>query len=475
MSSSLALSRGSLLNVFSSRRVYQPLWQVIHVYQPDRPLQLVVSDGENAVNCVTLKPTCHVTFNKTEWKIKNSKKTQEEVLLLYNHPVFKIIDFEIAKNETTSIILLTKIKLMGWCKEGRPDILGRETIPLVIPKWDGYTLALKKSDCIDDWERPRFQFTDDGEDGLESICLYNDNQPRNDRKSRGNDCATIKPYSQLDLESGDLAFLGPNYLDVLKICCKCKLLGYQTHSRTAKFIPPTKNFVKELGSLEFLENKEKLNFCVCDDENEKFREEFQSKCIVVNQETSNTGNSSKVQCILIGKNSAEDEKKKKKFNSQTRHYESKGSELDPDFVLPVHTPRSVKYSRETTVCEHCGVEDVNMASCRQCQKVFYCSNPCKRADVKEHATVCRAFITVRRYGEERVAWGAKLREPEDGCATCGFWRDSLKDCKICKEVAFCCSSCLEKGEEKHKPVCHAHKLIQDYTLKLSTIRASEMD
>ena len=31
-------------------------------------------------------------------------------------------------------------------------------------------------------------------------------------------------------------------------------------------------------------------------------------------------------------------------------------------------------------------------------------------------------------------WAAKLREPEDGCATCGFWRDSLRDCKQCNEV-----------------------------------------
>ena len=68
------------------------------------------SDGENTANCVTLKPSCHVTYNKTEWKMKTGKKSPDEVLLFYKYPVFKIIDFEVARNESTSILLLTKIK-----------------------------------------------------------------------------------------------------------------------------------------------------------------------------------------------------------------------------------------------------------------------------------------------------------------------------------------------------------------------------
>merc|ERR1719319_288578 len=99
-----------------------------------------------------------------------------------------------------------------------------------------------------------------------------------------------------------------------------------------------------------------------------------------------------------------------------------------DYILPVHEPRSVQYSRKATVCERCGEEDINMASCRQCQKVYYCSNGCKRADVKDHASVCRAHITVRRYKEEREKFSAAIFEPEDGCGTCGFYRDSLKPC-----------------------------------------------
>ena len=37
-----------------------------------------------------------------------------------------------------------------------------------------------------------------------------------------------------------LHFLGPNFLDVLTVCGKCKLLNYQTLSRTASFTPPTR-------------------------------------------------------------------------------------------------------------------------------------------------------------------------------------------------------------------------------------------
>merc|ERR1712179_701764 len=57
---------------------------------------------------------------------------------------------------------------------------------------------------------------------------------------------------------------------------------------------------------------------------------------------------------------------------------------------------------------YCGVEETQMSACRQCGKVWYCSPACKRADVKPHATVCRAYITVRRYTEERLEFAKKL-------------------------------------------------------------------
>jgi len=466
---SITLSKGSLLSVLTSRRVYQPLWQIIYVFQPDRPLQLLVSDGENVANCVSLKPSCHLTYNKTEWKIKQSKKAQDEAILSYKYPIFKIIEFEVARNDTTSVILLTKIKLMGWSKDGvKPEILTRAKIPLIVPKGSSYAVKLKSSENVEEWERPRFHFNEDTEDGLESLAVYNDKYP-------GEKVAPIKPYSDEDILTGDLSILGPKYLDVVKICGKCRLLTYQTESRIASFTPPTKNFAKELSSLEILKD-DKLHFCACDDESQKFREEFQSKCIVVNQETSPAGKSNKVQCIMIGRDpNIEDttagRKPRKNIDCDTDF--KKG--FENSYILPQHVPRNILYSPGLSVCEKCGEEGYNLASCRQCHKVYYCSPACKRADVKDHTAVCRAYITVRRYKEERANWSAKLREPEDGCGTCGFWRDSLTPCNICQQVFFCCERCEERGKEKHKTVCIAYSFIKIYTDNLATARRCELD
>ena len=81
---------------------------------------IITSDGEYTTNSVTLKPSCQLTYDKTEWKKQNSKRSQEDVLLFYKHPVLKIIDFEIATSQSTSIILLTKIKELTqyyWIKD----------------------------------------------------------------------------------------------------------------------------------------------------------------------------------------------------------------------------------------------------------------------------------------------------------------------------------------------------------------------
>ena len=52
-----------------------------------------------------------------------------------------------------------------------------------------------------------------------------------------------------------------------------------------------------------------------------------------------------------------------------------------------------------------------------------------------HTAVCRAYITVRRFIEEKVAFARKLQEPEDGCVTCGFWRETLETCTKCHKVS----------------------------------------
>ena len=49
-----------------------------------------------------------------------------------------------------------------------------------------------------------------------------------------------KPGINDNILSEFYSFLGPLYLDVLKICGSCRLLTYQTQSRIASFTPPTK-------------------------------------------------------------------------------------------------------------------------------------------------------------------------------------------------------------------------------------------
>merc|ERR1711928_300896 len=86
---------------------------------------------------------------------------------------------------------------------------------------------------------------------------------------------------------------------------------------------------------------------------------------------------------------------------------------------------------------------------RQCNKVWYCSPACKRADVRQHSAVCRAHITIRRYTEERNEFAKKLREPVDGCG----------------QVSYCCYRCKDKAAEKHRPVCEAFGTIERYKIQ----------
>merc|ERR1719392_24162 len=71
-----------------------------------------------------------------------------------------------------------------------------------------------------------------------------------------------------------------------------------------------------------------------------------------------------------------------------------------DGMSKVLVPISHKVARVSSklrLCERCGVQERDMAACKHCAKVWYCSAACKKADVKAHTAVCRAYITVRRF------------------------------------------------------------------------------
>ena len=61
-----------------------------------------------------------------------------------------------------------------------------------------------------------------------------------------------------------------------------------------------------------------------------------------------------------------------------------------------------------------------------------------------------------RFQEEKVEFARKINEPDDGCGTCGFWRESLQPCNKCGKVirdliapGFFCPS-LTKSRRKYQ-------------------------
>ena len=89
-----------------------------------------------------------------------------------------------------------------------------------------------------------------------------------------------------------------------------------------------------------------------------------------------------------------------------------------------------------------------------------------------------------------MEFAKKINEPDDGCGTCGFWRDSLEACNkcnkvrhlvktfyyfFCPQVSYCSYRCKDKASEKHKPVCEAFTVIQNYRKNFIRARTQEVD
>jgi len=281
-----------------------------------------------------------------------------------------------------------------------------------------------------------------------------------------------------DLLEGEMAALGPRGLNIVTLCGKCEQITHATDTKISQFKPPAKILLAALAEI-LPNNKSTYEFCACDDENEQFRKEFQNKCMVVNQDTS-SGADRKVQCILVSKEKElkdeeeEDDITQLKLTNGDSGKGSSDSEESIKCLVPM-TKKVVRVSHKLRLCENCGVEERDMAACKHCAKVFYCSASCKKANVKNHTNVCRAYITVRRFNEEKMEFAKKINEPDDGCGTCGFWRDSLEACNKCNKVSYCSYRCKDKASEKHKPVCEAFTVIQNYRKNFIRARTQEVD
>jgi len=397
----------------------------------------------------------------------------------YRFPSLKVVEYVVKQGDKTTVLFLSKVKLMGWERsEKMPEILKNSDVEVVLGNSE---VVLRSREGLENFDGPNIEICDPD-------CENNMNCEKNISERAGHGLmANNKPieveashkFTQDDLLYGELAPFGPNGLDILTLCAKCSFLTYTIESKTTSFKPPTKSLVDNL--CEILPKKQKFEFCSCDDENEQFRKEFQNKCMVVNQDTG-PGADKKVQCILVSKDQkCSDHQAVEDFNNLVGGKTAKHKPYltDPDSpkieeIIPL-TGRVARVSGKLRLCEYCGVEETQMSACRQCGKVWYCSPACKRADVKPHATVCRAYITVRRYTEERAEFAKKLHEPEDGCGTCGFWRDTLEECGRCSQVSYCCYRCKDKSSEKHRPVCEAFTVIGNYRKKYLFARSQEVD
>lgn len=493
--SGIALSHGSILEVFKGKRAYQPVWQVIYTYLPSGQSQqhaaygsgsqLLLSDGQYLTYNVALHPHCTVTYNKNAWKGQNSGRSPEDILSSYRFPTIKVMDLIRREGDQCTVLFLSKVKLMGWEADHKmPPILRQSDVEVVLGTSEVVLRSREGLENFEDYQGPTIEMCeeDDGGSAGERAIDFGGvggqllpSQPEHP--------AVMHKFNDTDLESGVLAPLGPRGLDILRLCAKCRLLTYHSESRVSSFKPPTSSLVGEMKKI--LPIKKDFEFCSCDDENEQFRKEFQNKCMVVNQDVG-PGSDKKVQCILVSKD-------------QTRcpeHFHSGGPGVREGVRVArsEHPVKSVdggikeltlssqpsvrampRVSARLRQCERCGVEDTMMTACRQCSKVWYCSPACKRADVHQHSVVCRAHITVRRHGEERAEFAGRLREPEDGCGNCGFWRDSLEPCARCASVAYCCYRCKDKAAERHRPVCEAFSTIQTYKLKKDLALRQEVD
>ena len=105
--------------------------------------------------------------------------------------------------------------------------------------------------------------------------------------------------------------------------------------------------------------------CNCDEENDQFRQEFQNKCMVVNQDNS-AGSDRKVQCILVSKD--QQLAQESQMNNKMKSVDDDDDEDSIKCIVPI-SKRVSKVSHKLRLCEKCGVEERDMSACKHCAKV----------------------------------------------------------------------------------------------------------
>jgi len=485
----MSLTGGSLLQVMQGKRVYQPIWQILSVninQSQSGPVStnLLVSDGVHVSHSVYLHPNPHITFNNKMWKSQKNGRNPEDVLGSCRFPIVKVMECSLQMGETSRVVILSKLKMMGWENVDRiPAILKSSDVEVITRDCQVVVKSKEGLMNFDTFDCVEFSDPSESEEDLRLEMGLGDNKNLLDMASMGSMMRqkTKVRITEADLTHGDLAALGPAGLNILAVCEKCRNATFSVSNSFSQFKPSSKSLLENLADIlpDLDPSRRNIEFCCCDDENEQFRKEFQNKCMVVNQD-SGPGSDKKVQCILVSKDQQSREEKKMNLKQIESKLETK-LEVEPELskdgiscIVPL-SAKVVRVSSRLKLCEHCGVEERDMSACRHCGKAWYCSGVCRKADVTQHTAVCRAYITTRRATEEKAELARALQEPLDGCDTCGFWRSNLESCNKCGKAWYCSYRCKDRAAEKHKPVCEAFLVIQNYRKRYLLARSQEVD
>ena len=335
---------------------------------------------------VALHPNCHITFDKSQWKNQNSGKTTEEVVSFYKYPYLKIVDYIVKKGDNTSVVFISKVKLMGFEKgKGKiPDILKNSEVEVILGTCE---VVMRSREGLEQFDVPTIEICDQSETeaNLKSELSYSYNMGDKENSPSLLDAVSASRYaaakmsgsfklSQKDLLEGDLAPLGPLGLNILAICNKCCFITYASDNKISQFKPPAKVLLANLSDI--LPNNQNYEFCSCNDENEQFRKEFQNKCMVVNQDTS-SGSERKVQCILVSKDQKcvdHDTEDSEEGMTKLKMITNDSTDSNDDGMSKVLVPISHKVARVSSklrLCERCGVQERDMSACKHCAKVSH--------------------------------------------------------------------------------------------------------
>ena len=391
--SGLVLSGGTLVNALQGKRVYQPIWQIIAIQNSvpgTSSSQLLVSHAENLKRLkvtqmpaefsgkqlsynVALHPICHITFDKSQWKNQNSGKSAEDIFTSTSsrYPFIKVMEFMVKKGDNTSVLFISKARLMGFEKSNKgPDILRSRDVEVIMD--DGYNVVTRSREGLKDFDVPGIELCESEQSSRYKEATYIEKPPIGLLDAvtaasaiKNNVWKKERKLSQSEFFEGVLAPLGPEGLNLLTLCEKCQYITYTRDNSLSQFKPPAKMLMENMTNI--LPGVQ-VNYetCVCDEENEQFRKEFQNKCMVVNQDTS-SGSERKVQCILVSKDKEELEHKDTELEKLTHSGYTESEDMIKSLVPVVR--KEVRVSSRLRLCEHCGVEEENMTACRHCAKV----------------------------------------------------------------------------------------------------------